>query len=157
MWMRLAAHSDVGYIRGVDQAYYRVHGQNMTTSRTDAVDLQQRRLAFEAFLSQCGENLPDAAELSDIVHRKISQEALWRACRAYDRGRTSQVPTDELVAFALDCWADAERLAVYRTLQLRKKIGPQIMPYLQPFIWSAVVHRARSQRWWHNWERNGVG
>ena len=33
MWMRLAAHADVGYVRGVDQAYYRVHGENMTNPR----------------------------------------------------------------------------------------------------------------------------
>ena len=29
MWMRLAANADVGYLRGVDQAYYRRHEQNM--------------------------------------------------------------------------------------------------------------------------------
>ena len=32
MWMRLAAHADVGYIRGVDQAFYRVHSRNMNKS-----------------------------------------------------------------------------------------------------------------------------
>src|SRR5689334_1086006 len=30
MWIRLAANADVGFIRGVDQAYYRVHEQNMS-------------------------------------------------------------------------------------------------------------------------------
>ena len=32
--MRLAANADVGYLRGADQAYYRRHGQNMSTSYT---------------------------------------------------------------------------------------------------------------------------
>src|SRR4051794_626994 len=39
MWMRFAAHADVAYIRGADQAYYRTHGQNMTTDRVLLVDL----------------------------------------------------------------------------------------------------------------------
>ncbi len=30
MYMRLAAYADVGFLRGVDQAYYRVHGENMS-------------------------------------------------------------------------------------------------------------------------------
>src|SRR6516165_1169262 len=41
MWMRLAAHSDVGYVRGVDQALYRMHDSNMTKDRTLLVDLVQ--------------------------------------------------------------------------------------------------------------------
>ena len=71
MWMRLAACADVGYLRGVDQAYYRVHGQNMTTSRNQLVDLRQRRLAYEVLLESYGHKLKDAAQLSDIVHRKL--------------------------------------------------------------------------------------
>ena len=34
MWIRLAANADVGYLRGVDQAYYRRHGQNMSVAYT---------------------------------------------------------------------------------------------------------------------------
>ena len=33
MWMRFAAHSGVAFIKGVDQAYYRIHGTQMTTER----------------------------------------------------------------------------------------------------------------------------
>ena len=53
MWLRLAAHADVGYVRGADQAFYRSHGQNMTNARTRLVDLSQRRLAYEAVLACC--------------------------------------------------------------------------------------------------------
>ena len=156
MWMRLAAHADVGYVRGVDQAFYRVHGHNMTRVRTPLVDLRQRRLAFDVMLETCASALPDAARLSGIVHRKLSQEALWRAARAYDRGRTGQIPVDELIAFALDCWPDAGRLPIYRTLQLRRRIGPRYMPYLQPLVLSAVARKAGNWWWWRTWERRGV-
>ena len=129
MWMRLAANADVGYLRGVDQAYYRAHGQNMTTSFSPLRDLRQRRLAYEAVLDRYSERLPDATHLSDLVHRKLGWEALLAAARAYDRGRTLQTPVDELVAFAFDCWPEARRLPIYRTLQLRMWIGPRVMPY----------------------------
>ena len=156
MWMRLATHADVGYVRGADQAYYRVHGKNMTVGRTKIVDLQQRQLAFEVFLENCGGRLKDAARLSSRVHRKLSWEALWLACRAYDRGRTEEVPIDELVTFALDCWPEAIRLPVYRGLRLRRAIGARYMPYLQPLVLTAVAHKINNWWWWRTWERRGV-
>src|ERR1019366_10498647 len=108
------------------------------------VDLRQRRLAYEAVLERCADILPDAARLSDVVHRRLGWEALWNAARAYDRGRTGQIPVDELITFAFDCWPAADKLAVYRALKLRQRIGPGAMPYLQPFVLSAVVRKAEN-------------
>src|SRR5258708_1709919 len=156
MWMRLAAYGDVGYLRGVDQAFYRIHGKNMTVARTELVDLTQRRLAFETLLASCSAVLPDAEHLSDMVHRKLAWEALWSAGRAYDRGRTDQTPVDGLIGFAVDCWPDARKLAVYRGLQLRRRIGARTMPYLQPLVLSAVARRAQNWWWWQSWKMRGL-
>jgi glycosyltransferase involved in cell wall biosynthesis len=156
MWLRLAAHADVGYIRGADQAFYRLHGHNMTESRTHLVDLRQRRLAYEAVLKRSGDMLENRASLSDLVHRKLAWQALWFAARAYDRGRTEQTPVDELTAFALDCWPNAPRLPIYWGLQLRERLGPRVMPYLQPFILSAVGRKAQNWWWWQSWARRGL-
>jgi glycosyltransferase involved in cell wall biosynthesis len=155
MWMRLAANADVGYLRGVDQAYYRVHGQNMNTSISPLMDLCQRRLAYEAVLDRCSEKLSDAARLSDLVHRQLGREALWAAACAYDGGRTRQTPVDQLVAFAFDCWPEARKLPVYRTLQLRKVVGPRVMPYLQPFVLSAFAKRAEGWLRRRSWKLRG--
>lgn len=156
MWMRLALYGDVGYVRGVDQAFYRVHQHNMTKARTVLVDLQQRRAAYEAFLAWRGERLPEAGRLADIVHRKLAGEALWIAARAYDRRRTEQTPMDELVDFAFDCWPEAEKLPVYRGLRLRRRIGARTMPYLQPLILSAVARRLQNELWWRSWKLRGI-
>ena len=156
MWLRLAAHGDVGYLRGVDQAYYRIHGENMSISRPLLVDLQQRKLAYEAVLERCGDKLPDRATLSDLVHRSLSWEALWAVARAYDRGRTEQTPVDELIAFAFASWPATGRMPLYRALQLRQRIGPRAMPYLQPFVLSAVPRKAQNWWWWQSWARRGV-
>ena len=156
MWMRLATYADVGYVRGTDQAYYRVHGENMTTSRTSLVDLGQRRLAYEVLLERCAGTLPNLAQLSAVVHRRLAWEALWTAARAYDRGRTHKTSVNELIAFAEDCSPDASKLPVYWGLQLRRRIGPDVMPYLQPFVLSAFLRKAQNWWWWQAWNRRGV-
>jgi glycosyltransferase involved in cell wall biosynthesis len=156
IWMRLAAHADVGYVRGVDQAFYRLHGHNMTTGRTKVVDLSQRQAAFDALLETCGERLTNPGHLRKVVHKKLSREAVWSASRAYDRGQTDQVPVDELVDFAVQCWPAITGSSGYRGLRLRQAVGSRWMPYLQPFIWSAVAHKIRNRLWWRTWERHGI-
>jgi glycosyltransferase involved in cell wall biosynthesis len=155
MWLRLAANADVGFLRGVDQAYHRTHRKNMMSSYTALMDLRQRRLAYEAVLDRYGERLADPARLSEVMRRKLGREALWAAAREYDRGGARQAPVDDLVAFAFDCWAEVSNLPVYRTLQLRKFIGPNVMPYLQPFILSAFASQGA---WWlrrRSWKWRG--
>jgi glycosyltransferase involved in cell wall biosynthesis len=156
MWMRLAAHADVGYLRGVDQAYYRVHDQNMSKARVHLVNLEQRRLAYEVLLERCGEAIPGATELSAAVHRKLAREALWLASRAYDRRRVPETPVDDLVAFARDCWPQASALPAYRGFQVRRRLGPTVMPAVQPLIFSAVLRKARTWWWWQSWKRRGI-
>jgi len=147
MWLRLAARADVGYLRGVDQAYYRRHPTNMSAAYTTLMTLEQDLLAFESVLDECGELLDDPARLSAILRRKVAWEALLTAARAYDRGLTSQVDVDELMAFAVDCWPEARSLPIYRTLQLRRTIGARAMPYLRPLVLPAVAARKAESFW----------
>ncbi len=155
MWMRLAAHADVGYL-GVDQAFYRKHGANMSRGLDDyVVRFTQWRAAYEALLERCDGALPDAAGLSRSVHRRLAHEALWVAVRAYDRRRTGWVAVDELVAFAFDCWPETDSLGIYRTLQLRRAIGPRLTPYLQPLVWSAQMRELRDGYRRYSWARQG--
>jgi GT2 family glycosyltransferase len=158
MWMRLAAHADVGFVRGADQAFYRVHGSNMSATDFSGQldDVRQRRAAFESVLDKCAGQLPDAERLSLVVHTALARFALRRACRAYDRGRTALVPVDELVEFAADCLPSFERLPEYRGLRLRRRIGARAMPYLQPLVLSAVAARGREWLWWQSWKRRGI-
>ncbi len=156
MWLRLAAYADVAYVRA-DQAYYRRHASNMSGAlRNRLVELSALRAAYESVLQRCGDVLPNAAGLSEIVHRQLAFEALWSATRAYDRRRTDRVPVEELEAFAFDCWPAAASLATYRSLRWRRRIGPSVMPYLQPLIWSAVARDLKDRWWRHHWRRQGI-
>jgi glycosyltransferase involved in cell wall biosynthesis len=143
MFMRLAANAGVGFIRGADQAYYRVHGRNMSAAVSALMDLSQRRSVFERMLDRDGARLSDRTRLSDVVHRRLSQEALWAAARVYERAplRQSELSrrllgvraneedgdVDELIAFALDCWPEASTTPLYNTLHSRGRIGPRAM------------------------------
>ena len=81
MWMRLAAHGDVGFLRGVDQAFYRVHGQNMRSTISGLTDLRQKRFAFEITLDLYRDRLTDPQRLADGIHRRLSRQALAIATR----------------------------------------------------------------------------
>jgi hypothetical protein len=132
-----------------------MHGKNMITTFSALMDLRQRRLAYEEVLDHYSDRLTDAARLSDVVHRKLGREALWVAARSYDRGSAQQAAVDELEEFAFDCWPEAGKLPMYRTLQLRKHIGVKAMPYLQPLILSAFANKAG---WWlrrRSWKWRG--
>jgi glycosyltransferase involved in cell wall biosynthesis len=146
MFMRLAAYADVGFLRGVDQAFYRTHEQNMHSAVSTLMDLRQRRSVFDVVLDRYGESLPDPQHLSDLVRRRLGREAVWAAGRVYDRGRFRRTDlvrrflgawaneqerdVDELLAFASDCWPEVSRLPLYRTLRSRKRIGPLGMYYM---------------------------
>jgi glycosyltransferase involved in cell wall biosynthesis len=157
MWLRLAANADVGFIRGVDQAYYRLHGHNMRKAFSALMDLRERRLVFEVALERYGQRLSEAGRLSDLVRRALGRQALWAAGQASHRGSTEQASVDELLAFAVDCWPGVTRLPLYLTLQSRNSIGPPLALCQQPFINSAVfMHRVQ---WWlrrQSWKYRGV-
>jgi glycosyltransferase involved in cell wall biosynthesis len=156
MWMRFAAHSDVGYVKDADQAYYRVHGTNMTTARVPLVDLQQRKVAFDALFERQGADIPDAQLLRRRANRIIAKEALWRACRAYERRRYETDPVNELFDFARATFPDYRRLPEYWGLRWRQRVGPKVCPYLQPLMVSAVHRRLRTLLWWRRWAREGI-
>lgn len=145
VFMRLAAYGDVGFLRGVDQAFYRLHRVNMRKSVSALMDLSDRRQVFELVLQRYGERLPDPQRLSEAVNRQLAHEALWSAGRVYDRGRLrrsevgrklfggglmEETDVDALVAFAEDCWPEVKRLPLHRALQSRSGLGPRELLYL---------------------------
>lgn len=156
MWMRFAVHSDVAYIRGTDQAYYRLHGTNMTVERVPLIDLQQRKAAFDAVFAEGSQRVPDGDVLLRKANRKMAKEALWRACSAYHRGRLSTTPVNDLIAFARSTYPDLERQPEYWGLRWRQKVGAAACPYLQPIMLSAVHRRVSSWLWWKTFRIRGI-
>jgi glycosyltransferase involved in cell wall biosynthesis len=157
LWLQLACIGDVGRINGPAQGCYRVHDASLQRTVHAGVlfDLRARREAFDAVFAGVAASLPGAGELHATVRRRLAADALDRACRAYDRGRTGDVPVDDFVAFALDVWADARRLPGWRALERRRSVGSRWAHRHPRFFAAAVARRAREERAHRRWLRTG--
>jgi hypothetical protein len=156
MWMRFAVHSDVAYIRGVDQAFYRIHKTNMSVQRVPVVDLLQRKAAYDALFTAYGDKIADASVLEREAYRRLAKEALWRACSAYHRRRLDTTPVNELVKFACSTYPQARELGEYWGLRWRQRVGPKLSSYLQPLMFSAMSRRVHSWLWWKMFRFRGI-
>lgn len=164
MWLRIAAVSDVAYVRGATQALYRIHSDSMLRSMLGGedglvVDLRERRTAFERFFDGPGAQLPGAERMRARSRRTLARQALWKASRAYDRDRVSgpdAVPVEGLVEFALQTAPDARRLREWRGLRLRRRLGPGRSLLFAPFLATGAAHRLRCHYNHWNLHRRGL-
>ncbi len=80
MWLRFAAHGAVGKV-DADQAYYRVHGQNMHThlAPTALRSLEHWNAAFDTFFRHYGDGLPDGTRLQQLAGASLACLALEAA------------------------------------------------------------------------------
>jgi glycosyltransferase involved in cell wall biosynthesis len=156
MWLRIAAVSDIAYVRGVPQAFYRRHASSMTSHRTQLIDLNERRNAFETFFKHYRDRIVGAEILRSLADRALAREALWAACRAYDHNQVEQRLASELIAFALETCPQATSLPEYAALRRRQRLGPVVCKRTQVFAVPAMARRMRKWLWWRLWERRGI-
>jgi hypothetical protein len=134
LWMRAATVSDVGYVAGADQAYYRIHASNMHQSVFDMLDdFSQRLASFDTIFDERSGSLKDLGSMRDMAHRALARAALSQAVRdtahraiarsALSRtfGASSLVavgdePVDGYAEFALKAWPEAKNLREWRIL-----------------------------------------
>jgi glycosyltransferase involved in cell wall biosynthesis len=119
MWLRLAAVSDVGFIRGVDQGFYRVHPDSMQRTENSGAlkDLLGRREAFLSALAAIRWSPREKAKLEATVRRRLAEMALDHICWTYDRDRADIYATKQLLAFATETWPAATSLHMWRSVQ----------------------------------------
>ena len=124
LWMRAAVVSDVAYISGADQAYYRIHKNNMHHSNFDLLgDISGRLHSFDTLFSERAHALRNPDLMRNTAHRTLAREALSHSISAYTRGVADQESVDEYVAFALAVWPDAKQLRAWRTLCRQRRMS----------------------------------
>ncbi|MEQ1955497.1 glycosyltransferase family 2 protein [Mesorhizobium yinganensis] len=155
MWLRTSAVADIGYLVGVDQAYYRQHAVNMNkkdfnagTARGQFVDLKQRWQCFEVVFAGVGRNLKDRSSLLQIARRTLASQALERVNYAYARGFKG-FPSTEFEALATEIWGDVWFSKRGRALARRKKLGMISLPIHPLWAASAIAWRLEDvvRRW----------
>lgn len=80
MWLLAATHSDIGFVGGPRQAYYRVHGENMHLSDFGGAldDMNQVRDVYQRFFKEDGAQLQGSAQLYEKSMNAVAREALLR-------------------------------------------------------------------------------
>jgi hypothetical protein len=151
MWMRASAVADVGFVAGVDQAYYRVHGANMHFSEFQAaetigrvVDLKERRTCFEAVLG-AGSSVPDAEELLALARRALAREALVLAIRSFVWRTADSWPVNALAEFAEETCPREQLAPLWRALELRRRVGSRRARRNPAFYPTEAIHKAQSK------------
>ena len=155
MWLRTSAVSDIGFLMGVDQAYYRHHAVNMNksdfssgTARGQLVDLEQRWQCFEAVFAGVGAKLDDSARLLQIARRTMARQAVERVNYAYARG-FRQFPAEEFEALAHKINQDVRHTKAGQALARRKRFGMVSLPLHPLWAVSAIAWRVEEliRRW----------
>jgi glycosyltransferase involved in cell wall biosynthesis len=157
MWLRVAAVSNIAYIRDVPQAFYRVHAASMqrTKYQSSLSDFVQRKAAFNNFFLH-HDTIRNAGRLHDMANRALAREALWDVCRTYDHNQVEQARVNELVEFALFAYPEATSLSEYAALRRRQRLGPALCNRSQLFVVPASIRWI--SRWVRkqSWKRRGI-
>lgn len=158
MWLRIAARSDVAYIKGAAQAWYRLHSSSMMNARfnTSLIDLHQRLEVYRSVVRHHRDSIEDADRLLEIGSRKLAREALGRACSGYDRNEVEQFGVRELELFAREAYPAMESLPEYRALLRRRFLGPKTCNRLQLFAFPRACRRLERMIWRSRWRSRGV-
>ncbi|HZR51159.1 MAG TPA: glycosyltransferase [Streptosporangiaceae bacterium] len=173
LWMRTATVSDVGFVAGADQAYYRIHPSNMHQSMFDMLDdFSQRLASFDAIFGERSELLDDperlreAAHLAvaraalsqavrDTAHRAISRSTMSRAVGATALVDVGEESVDGYAEFALQAWPDAKNLREWHRLHgLFADSGKP--PKLNPALITQMAARKATTRF-RCWRKRVVG
>ncbi|HKE75395.1 MAG TPA: glycosyltransferase [Acidimicrobiales bacterium] len=157
VWLRIAAVSDIAYVRGMPQAIYRVHPRSMlrSTFADPLVDLDHRKAAFDGFFAACRDQVPGIERQEARVGRAFARQALWRASRAVDKA-TPEVDVDALVAFARQVTPHPERLAQWWGLKARRALGAGRSAWFPPFVLTGAAHRVRDRVGALRWKLQGI-
>jgi len=142
MWLRLAAHADVGEVHA-DQAVYRRHGANMSLEWHSGlqVTFEDSRRAYETVLTEHADAIPDAQRLIGVVHRQVARRALRMAINRHCRGQRDAGAADWLEAHAREVYPHARALPEWWAVQACKAVGPRAAGHVGPAL---DVLRARS-------------
>lgn len=161
MWMRASAVACVGFVMGVDQAYYRKHNTNMHkkdfrsgTSRGGFVDLEQRWRSFEAVLTGVGSRLADCEELLQTARETMARQALECTNYAYARG-FHDFPFKEFDDLAREIHGDVASTRTGRASARRKRFG--ILPFPLHPLWAAPALIWRLEEGIRRWRRYRIG
>jgi glycosyltransferase involved in cell wall biosynthesis len=158
MWLRVAAISDIGYVRGLPQGRYRLHSASMSYGvyQDRFGDVAQRKLVFDAMFRRYPAQMAQAGIQPDVVYSRMASQALRWASRFYEKSsRPDLTEVQRSVDFAAEAYPAYRELPRYRALRRRQRLGAPFCHRTQIFVFMGVVQRVRDRYWWFRWRRYG--
>jgi glycosyltransferase involved in cell wall biosynthesis len=154
LWLRIAARSDVLYLRGPVQAMFRQHEDNAGKDfpHNSIAEMEQRWTAYELFLATLprDERRPLWEELA---RRRLASEARYSASRAFVGATPDEAEALLALADRLEPAPAAERAG----WAVRRRLGPDRAQWFPGFHVRPVVHRAQRMRADQRRARRGIG
>jgi glycosyltransferase involved in cell wall biosynthesis len=154
MWLRAAAVSDVGRVRGTDQACYRTHPLSMqrTIHAGLLFDLKGRFKAFEAAFSKEAGQLPKAEWLFTEAKRALSRTAIRQAVQSIKCNEKLEQPLEayEQFAFALD-----PDLVTTKEWRIFEQVRRRPRGRLSVLLARQIVD-VRNRVVWRRWRHSGI-
>jgi glycosyltransferase involved in cell wall biosynthesis len=143
MWLRFAAHGDVGVI-AADQAVYRLHSANMSSGYSLEQDLLQRKAAIEHFLNDRAAKLKNADDLRAWFTRELALDAISCASAAFNEGAIES--SARLSKLALDLDPNVRRSRRWWFLSCKRGLGLRGWQLLWPAVdWVRSTLRGRGE------------
>jgi glycosyltransferase involved in cell wall biosynthesis len=158
MWLRVAARTDIGYVRGEPQGRYRLHDASMSYGvyQDRFGDVAQRKLVFDSIFRRFPSEVAAAEIVTDRVYAKMASQSLWWACRLYEKSADPDLgEVERCVQFAETAFPGFAKLRAYRALQRRQRIGAPFCHRTQLFAGTAIVRKLQNMHWWFRWRRYG--
>ncbi|MEL5991502.1 glycosyltransferase family A protein [Microbacterium phosphatis] len=156
LWLRIAAHADVAYLEGCDQAWHREHDASLSIAAQEPhVFLREVRDAFETLCDTGGAR--GAEHLRRAARRGVALAALGYARRDLDRGDATATAAD-LRRLALELHPavlDAPEGRAFEAAHHRAATWPRSLARLAGLP-GRLARRRRIDARWERWSRTGV-
>ncbi|MER7798023.1 glycosyltransferase family 2 protein [Microbacterium sp. NPDC096154] len=154
LWLRIAAHADVAYLEGCDQAWHREHDASLSMQAQDPrVFLRELRAAFETLC----DGIADADELRGSAQRAVALGALRQARRDLDRGQATEA-AEELRHLAVDIWPPVLATPEGRRFEAARRRA-STWPHTAALAAGALPRlrrRREADARWRRWHSTGV-
>jgi sugar O-acyltransferase (sialic acid O-acetyltransferase NeuD family) len=132
MWMRFAAHGAVGYVDAT-QAYYRVHGENMSSAYPGVRDFEQRKAAFDALFNAYGHCIPGGTKLRAMSSRALAESAFWAGSHLFDDGNLDACREYHELAVTID--PSIVRSPAWLRFRLKQSAGRSLWKSIKPIVY----------------------
>lgn len=134
MWLRLAAHGHVGFIKN-PLAFYRRHDENMTLGYLNEkilADFKQRKAAFDIFREENECVVNDMPVMYEKLLCHLAQHAVGIASMAFNQKKTALC--DEICEYAELVYPNIKKTRAWWSLKCKNVIGFGLVDILRRWV-----------------------